>query len=250
LTRRAENPYGGTPQTMASTSFVFFDIGLTLLDSRGPAAYHQVLQDLGFEVSLAEVERAFHLEDKRFMREFPGVIGNPDYSPMPWFLGGANWRLGVKTDLCEASSRWRELQRQVQPYWLPFPGVAGVLQELRSRGLGLGVISNWDPGARGLLEYHGLARFFDPIVISSEVGAQKPQAEIFRIALGKAAVRGEQCLYVGDNYYDDVLGCRKVGMRGLLVSRFGRLGLEEVSDCPILTALGELPAFLDDHPGG
>ena len=235
---------------MADTTFVFFDIGYTLLYSQGAAAYRQVLQDLGFTASLQEIELAFHLEDKRFMREFPGVLGNPHFSPMPWFLGGVNYRLGVKADLCDAASRWRERQRQARPYWVPFPDAAGALQELRSRGLGLGVISNWDPSARGLLDSHGLARFFDPIVISSEVGSQKPAPEIFRIALQKAGLRGEQCLYVGDNYYDDVVGCRKLGMRGLLVNRFGRLGLEEVSDCAILTRLGELPAHLDAHPGG
>ena len=50
---------------------------------------------------------------------------------------------------------------------------------------------------------------------------------------------------MGDNYYDDVVGCRKVGMRSLIVNRFGRLGTEEITDCDFITGLGELLALLD-----
>ena len=230
---------------MSQPSFVFFDIGLTLLSPRGAATYQEVLRGLGFQVELAAIERAFHLEDKRFMREFPGVFGNPHYSPMPWFLGGVNYRLGIRADLCAAAALWRERQQRGGPYWVSFPEAREVLGELRRRGFGLGVISNWDSGARGLLAGNGLEEYFDPIVISSEVGFEKPAPEIFRIALERAGLRGEQCLYVGDNYYDDAVGCRKVGMRSLIINRFGRLGTEEITDCDFITGLGELPALLD-----
>ena len=239
---------------MENTSFVFFDIGFTLLYAQGAAAYQEALAELGFQIALPEIERAFHLEDKRFMREHPGVFGNPVYSPMPWFLGGVNYRLGIRADLCAAAGLWRERQQRTRPYWVPFPGVREVLSELQRRGIGLGVISNWDSSARGLLDSHGLSQFFDPIVISAEVGAEKPAAEIFRTALQRAGMRGEQCLYVGDNYYDDAVGCRRAGMRPLIVNRFGRLGLEEITDCDIITGLDQLLACLNgtapgDHPG-
>jgi putative hydrolase of the HAD superfamily len=230
---------------MSRPSFVFFDIGLTLLSPRGASTYQEVLHGLGFQVELAAIERAFHLEDKRFMREFPGVFGNPHYSAMPWFLGGVNYRLGVRTDLCAAAALWRERQQRGGPYWVLFPEAREVLGELRRRGFGLGVISNWDSSARGLLAGNGLEEYFDPIVISSEVGCEKPAPEIFRIALERARLRGEQCLYVGDNYYDDAVGCRKVGMRSLIINRFGRLGTEEITDCDFITGLGELLALLD-----
>jgi putative hydrolase of the HAD superfamily len=233
---------------MENISFVFFDIGLTLLSPRGAPAYQEVLRGLGFQVELAAIERAFHLEDKRFMREFPGVFGNPHYSPMPWFLGGVNYRLGVRTDLCAAAALWRERQRQGGPYWVPFREAREVLSELRSRGFGMGVISNWDGSARDLLAGHSLTEFFDPIVISCEVGCEKPGGEIFRIALQRAGLPGEQCLYVGDNYYDDAVGCRKVGIRPLIINRIGRLGVEEITDCDFITGLSELLVLLNTAP--
>jgi putative hydrolase of the HAD superfamily len=233
---------------MEKPSFIFFDIGLTLLSPRGAAAYQEVLRGLGFHVELEAIERAFHLEDKRFMREFPGVFGNPHYSPMPWFLGCVNYRLGVRTDLCAAAALWRERQQRDGPYWVPLPEAREVLTELRRRGFGLGVISNWDPNARDLLAGHGLAEFFDPIVISSEVGSEKPAPGIFRIALERAGMHGEQCLYVGDNYYDDAVGCRRVGMRAVIINRYGRLGTEEIADCDFISGLADLLTLLDSPP--
>jgi putative hydrolase of the HAD superfamily len=225
---------------MTRTEFVFFDIGVTLLHPRGAETYREVLGEHGYDIPLEEIRKVFHLEDKRFMREFPRTFGNPFYSPMPWFLGGVNYRLGVKIDLCAAAERWRELQARSRPYWVPFPETLQALEALKARGLGLGVISNWDGSARELLELHGLARFFDPILISSELGCEKPAAEIFRLALEGTGVPGERCLYVGDNYYDDAVGCRQVGMRPLIINRYGRLGIEEITDCPIITDLRQV----------
>jgi len=38
---------------------------------------------------------------------------------------------------------------------------------------------------------------------------------------------------VGDNYYVDAVGARGVGMRYLIVNRFGTLGVEEIRE-PVL----------------
>jgi len=211
-------------------SFIWFDIGYTLLYMQRELTYRQVLLEQGFDIPVDRLEREFHVADKYFMREFPGVFGNSKHSPTPWFLGVLNYRLGVNGDLCAMAARWREFQQQTQPYWLPFDCVPGTLSELKRQGLRLGVISNWDSSAHSLLESHGLARFFEHIVISSEVGCEKPGEEIFRVALRKSGVPADQCLYVGDNYYDDALGSRQVGMPCLIVNRFSRLGIEEIED--------------------
>lgn len=73
---------------MSGAAFVFFDIGMTLLRPRGAETYQQVLEEHGYDIPREEIQRVFHLEDKRFMREFPRTFGNRFYSPMPWFLGG------------------------------------------------------------------------------------------------------------------------------------------------------------------
>jgi putative hydrolase of the HAD superfamily len=90
----------------------------------------------------------------------------------------------------------------------------------------------------------GLIGYFDHLVISCEVGCKKPDARIFNLALAKAGVNGRECLYVGDNYYDDALGSRKVGMQSLIINRFGLLGVEEITDCPIIKDISEIFDYL------
>ena len=160
---------------------------------------------------------------------------------MPWFLGMMNYGLGVRLDVCKLDSVWHGIQKEVENYWLPFDGVHEVLQRLKRDSIGLGIISNWDDTARNVLNGAELTQYFDPIIISSEVNCKKPEAEIFELALDRAGVSADECIYIGDNYYDDAVGSRTVGMNALILNRFGKLGVEEIKDCPIIQHISEIP---------
>ena len=98
--------------------------------------------------------------------------------------------------------------------------------------------------AERVLSAAGLIDYFDPIIISCEVGCNKPDPAIFNLALQTAAVDARNCIYIGDNYYDDALGSQKVGMPALIINRFGSLGTEEIKDCPIISDISEIFNFL------
>lgn len=228
-----------------SISFIWFDLGYTLLYKPREEGYRKVLAENGIGISLDDLEKAFHLVDKLFMREYPHVFGRDPETFMPWFLGHLNYRLGVQLDL---SAVWRRLKevRHASPHcWLPFGNVPRVLEDLRRRNLRLGVITNWDPSARALLESQGLAGFFEHIVVSSEEGCEKPDPRIFELAVRRAGVSPRECLYVGDNYYVDAVGARQVGMGALIVNRFGRLGIEEITDQPIIGDVSQVIDYID-----
>lgn len=108
--------------------------------------------------------------------------------------------------------------------WRIFDDVLPALDALRARGLRLGVISNWDERLRGLLQELGLARHFEVIVVSCEVGALKPARGIFEAALRALALPPEAVLHVGDDFESDVQGARAVGMRALHLARRGAAG--------------------------
>ncbi len=223
-----------------SVSYIWFDMGYTLVYMQREITYQQALKKLGVFASLDDLERAFHVTDKQFMREYPGVFLNERGVYMPWFLGAMNYRLGIRLDVCRLDTVWHGIQKEVENYWLPFDGVHEVLQKLKSDSIGLGIISNWDDTAHNVLNGAELADYFDPIIISSEVNCKKPDAEIFELALERAGVSADQCLYVGDNYYDDAIGSRAVGMQALILNRFGKLGVEEIDDCPLLEHISEI----------
>lgn len=202
--------------------------------------YLQALRQLGVDAKLEDIKLQFHLTDKLFMREYPGIFLKPRQVYMPAYLGLMNYRLGLSLDLCELDACWESIKKGLPDYWLPYDETAEVLAELKKRSIGLGVISNWDCTARDVLRQTGLIDYFDHLIISCEVNCTKPDARIFKMALETAAVDARQCIYVGDNYYDDVVGSRKVGMEALIINRFGSLGIEEIDDCQVIHDLTEL----------
>ena len=103
-----------------------------------------------------------------------------------------------------------------------FPDVLSTLERLRTAGLLLGVVSNFEEWLERLLESLGVTRFFDVRVISGVEGMEKPDPRIFRLALERTRVAPEDSVYVGDSPSFDVDPARGVGMFAILLDRRGR----------------------------
>jgi putative hydrolase of the HAD superfamily len=103
--------------------------------------------------------------------------------------------------------------------WRVFEDVQPALDDLRSRGVRLGVISNWDERLRPLLNRLGLDEYFESIVISCEAGSCKPAAEIFKEAIRHFGFEPDSILHVGDSLSEDVKGAEASEMRALLIDR-------------------------------
>ena len=103
--------------------------------------------------------------------------------------------------------------------WRLFDDVLPALEALATRGLKLGIISNWDERLRPLLQELQLSRYFDVIVISCEVGFCKPDRVIFEEAGRKLALPLAAILHIGDNPNTDTVGARAAGMHALELRR-------------------------------
>jgi len=103
--------------------------------------------------------------------------------------------------------------------WRLYPDVLPLLKELKDRGVKIAAVSNWDTRLRGLLEAIDLAKHFDAIIVSAEVGATKPQKAIFEAALKALSLPAEHVLHIGDSEREDFQGARDAGMMSLLLSR-------------------------------
>lgn len=219
---------------------VFFDLGNTLVRTDHAAMYASMLRAFDVAVDETAVETAFYLADKTFMRQYPHVLGSHPSTFMPWYLGVLNYHLGVKLDLHDCHQRYRQQYQATERKWRAVPGAMNLLRKLKAVGIGTGLVSNWDHSCRAVLAETGLDALLDVIVVSSEVGIEKPDPRIFQLAMQSAGTAPEQCLYVGDNYYDDVIGARNAGMNCLLIAPYGKLGLEEVEHDLIIAELGEV----------
>jgi putative hydrolase of the HAD superfamily len=101
-----------------------------------------------------------------------------------------------------------------------FEDAPPVLEELRSGGLLIGLVSN---GIRDLTEFVAHHRLdVDAIVDSRTHGRVKPHPTIFRAALEQLGVAAADAVMVGDSLDEDVEGARAIGMRAILIDRAER----------------------------
>ena len=124
------------------------------------------------------------------------------------------------------------------------------LQDLRARGLKLGLVTNahFIPALmREDFARLGLAERMDAIVISSEVGVRKPHPAIFQRALADLDVSPEEAIFVGDKMREDVVGPKQLGMRAVLTHQFRQEEFDGAAAEPdlVIGSLAELVPYVD-----
>ncbi|MDD3627810.1 MAG: HAD family hydrolase [bacterium] len=101
--------------------------------------------------------------------------------------------------------------------WSIFPSsVYKVIKELREKGYKIGIISNSDGRLVNQLKSLKVYDLFDAVLDSREVGVEKPDPEIFRLALKKFKVEPSEAIYVGDIYSIDIKPAQQLGIRAIL----------------------------------
>jgi putative hydrolase of the HAD superfamily len=225
---------------------VFFDAGETIVHPHPsfPELMATLLQREGLLVDPMEVRDGVMLVADHFARAADDRVlwtTSPERSKAFWlgvyteFLA----RLGLSAHDGLPERLYREFT-DVSNYRL-FPDVVPVLERLRSAGMLLGVISNFEAWLERLLVHLGVADLFDVQAISGVEGMEKPDPAIFLLALERAGVRPRDAVYVGDNPRFDTEPAEALGMLGVLIDRRGRYpdhaGVR-------LTTLDDLPATI------
>jgi HAD superfamily hydrolase (TIGR01549 family) len=91
----------------------------------------------------------------------------------------------------------------------------------RDQGNGpkLGVISNFDERLHGILTDLGIIEFFDFIITSREIGAEKPSRKIFEVGMSRIrCTNPSSVVHVGDSVETDVLGAHAAGLMPVLLN--------------------------------
>jgi putative hydrolase of the HAD superfamily len=199
---------------------ILFDAGNTLFFpdlSRTLAP----LAAAGFSASQEQLYAAERFAKKRLDADMAvRQAGQPvDHDYWSVYYTHVTQALGAPSDLvpaCVASTRRSDHWTRV------LPGTQELLRTLLGRGLRLGVISNSDGGIARALRAAGLGDdFFASYTDSGNVGVEKPDPAIFRIAVESLGTRAEDCVCVGDTYSVDFVGARAAGLRAILMDPAG-----------------------------
>jgi putative hydrolase of the HAD superfamily len=183
---------------------ILFDAVGTLFYLTGTVGDHyaRVASEIGLTFDADKLDRAFYSVSKKMPART--AIDQPrENDDKDW------WRELFDLVLDEAAPSLSELDRDnffeiAYEYfteagvWELYPEVPGVLKQLRPH-FQLAVISNFDGRLRFILEHLGISMFFAHIFISSEMGADKPDPEIYRRALKLLDLKPNEVLHVGDD---------------------------------------------------
>lgn len=68
------------------------------------------------------------------------------------------------------------------------------------------------------LKLIGIDHLFDAHFSAEQVGAPKPQADLFEAALAHAGVNPEECIHVGDHQEQDIVAAKRLGIKTIWVN--------------------------------
>jgi HAD superfamily hydrolase (TIGR01549 family) len=201
---------------------VLFDVDFTLAKPGpefGPEGYVRAAERCGLTIDPSKhaEARAAALAD---LQKHPEL----EHDEEIWIAFSERMLRGMGAE----GERVRECAVAIEQAWARaehfeiYEDVLPVLEELQSRGVKIGLVTN---GARDLdefIDHHGLRSYVDVAVSSRAHGRVKPHESIFRAALAQLGVEAADAAMVGDSPEDDIEGAKVLGMRAYLLDREGR----------------------------
>ena len=116
-----------------------------------------------------------------------------------------------------------------------------LLKFLQESGYILGMVSNRDNPYQEEMQKLKLDSHFQFFLAGGEVNSFKPDTLIFERALELAGTSAHETMYVGDNYYADILGSQRAGLTPVL---YDPISLFPDADCAVIKSFAEIPALL------
>lgn len=145
----------------------------------------------------------------------------------------------------EAAAMGEAVSQYMREHYKPKPRVLEESRELLSvlqcQGYILGVISNRGEPFQEELKELQLDSYFHFSLAGGDINAYKPDRAIFEHGLKLAGVAAQEALYVGDNYFADILGARRAGLTPVL---YDPHILFPEAECAVIRSFDEFYALL------
>jgi REG-2-like HAD superfamily hydrolase len=227
-----------TPQ--APIRGVLFDAHGVLIRMREDVGrlYSRCAAEFGIALPAWRLEDAFH----RVLRHAPARVFPGESEAAAALLEQAWWKERVRQTFqaTDSTVRFPDFEAffrgvyaafETPRAWVCDPDLSAVLAALRTRGLRLGVASNFDHRLPDLLQLLDLEHFFESVTIPSRVGHAKPESAFFHAACSALGLAASEIVYVGEAGEHDLGAAEGAGLR--------------VRDARHDGGLASLPAWLD-----
>jgi putative hydrolase of the HAD superfamily len=203
---------------------IAFDVNGTLIEILTEDGMEEIFRAVGHFLTYQGITlRRHHLRDLYFQtikeQRKASLEEHPEFDAV------AAWRTIINDHRTEFTATLPAEKLEQMPLFLAelsrgvsrrrlrlYPHVRETLDILR-RHYPLALITDAQSAyARAELHKVGLLEYFDPIVVSGDLGYRKPDRRLFQLALDAIGVAAENTLYVGNDLHRDVFGASRAGM--------------------------------------
>jgi FMN phosphatase YigB (HAD superfamily) len=230
---------------MTGPSFIFFDLGQTLIDEWDFIAY--------FDQKFLEMLNGFgaRIDQRNYRAVRDSVIRDRK-------IGRGSVKELI-TEVCRLLSPpgyEKVIASRLEPHvkqgrhdlFRFFDDAEPTLQAL-SQYCEMGIIANQSEDVLQLIQKAGFGGFFKVQAISSSLKLKKPDSKIFQLALKQAGRNAKDCIMVGDRLDTDICPANTLGMTTIRTtnSLFALQAPTKVCEHPAYTVAGlsEIPKILE-----
>ena len=213
---------------MSRYTTLFIDLDDTLFDFRQASrmSFHETYDLLGYERFFESFEHFLQIYEprnrelwvlygkgeidkatlNRLRYSYPlEAVGHPDEELAARFCTEALSRIPHKNVLIPGAI---ELMEYLHPRYEMFI-LSNGFQELQSQKMAT----------------TGLSKYFKRLILSDEIGINKPNPELFHYALEVSGARKESSIMIGDMFETDIVGAANIGLDQIFVNIAGAKGL-------------------------
>lgn len=196
---------------MVNPKAIIFDFWGTLVPNFSLSEHKAVLGKMAGLMGApreAFTQQWFDTVKLRMTGEFPSVRAN---------IEAICANLSVPFDAANCEEAVQERYAYAHAHMVPRPAAIATLQEIRHRGLKIGLITDCSAELPELWGESAFAPLFDATIFSSRVKIKKPNPKIYHMAADQLGVACADCLYVGDGGSNELSGAEAVGMHPVLL---------------------------------
>jgi HAD superfamily hydrolase (TIGR01549 family) len=230
---------------------IFFDLDGTLRhnDPSGSATFANYASELGLRVGAEDRLRAMRWEHYYWANSID-LKNDQETYPEENHEFWHNYCRRQLTALGASNGQVEEFALKVAQYMndsyhpksIVPDDVLQMLSKLQEAGYSMAVISNRTKPYQQEIEALGIASYFVFSMAGGEVNAWKPDPEIFFQACKRMDINPAHAVYVGDNYFADVVGSRRAGLQPVL---YDPKGIFPEAGCPVLSSFDQLHSVVE-----
>jgi putative hydrolase of the HAD superfamily len=139
-----------------------------------------------------------------------------------------------RTESININYKHQITRRLYDNYWKTYKSKCYIKEEIKyvlsqlAKQYKLAVVSNFmvKDGIEELLKENGLRNRFEFVNTSINIGWRKPDPKIYEFSIQCAGCNPDQIIFVGDDYENDYLAPRRLGMKSIFLDKEGKTSTE------------------------